>query len=530
MSSYIFLLETFYVLLLLFLGLYFYYKTKYALQAYQQSSYNFKRYIKYIKENYKYTLGVNELLLVLIIVIFYNVSFSMPFLTLFKYFLLIFFTYYNLKFFNISRSRYTQKLPLKITSRVKRLLFTLVALILIVFIILLNVLNSIILAIVIFTYFINFLILLAGFVNKPIEKFIYNNFKTKAKNKINSFSNLTVIGITGSYGKTSIKNIVFDILKSEKITLKTPSSFNTPMGVSITVDQELNKMYENFIVEMGAYYKGEIKELCDMSSPKIGIVSSIGKQHLETFKTIETIQSTKMELIESLPKDGLGVLNYDNKYIRDYKIKNNVKMKWYSLENENVDLYAYDVKYLEDGMEFKIKFEGNVYNVKTLLLGKYNIYNILAGILVADFEGISMDNIVSNILTIDPIPNRLEFKRINSNLTIIDDSFNGNVDGMIEGINILKHYKNKKILITPGIIDGGNENDLLNEKVSENILGIDSAIIIGKYNRDALTKNIHPHVTVKCYDNFIDGYNEAIKDDVSKTILIANDLPDKYNK
>ncbi len=524
MVGYVIFLLPLYLLVSFCVLVYFFIKTKYALQAFQQSAYNNGRYINYIKSNYKYSFGINELLPIFIL--FFNVSFVNIGWLLLKYILVFFFLYYNLKFFNISKRNYTEKIKLNVTARVKRLLFTLVVLVLLFLIIFGFSLFNLLLI----NYFIYLIIMLANIINVPMERYIRRGFKKKAMKKLESFSNLTVIGITGSYGKTSIKNIINDVLKDYEITLPTPSSFNTPMGLSITINNDLNKMHENFIAEMGAYYKGEIKELALMVKPKIAVVSSIGPQHLETFKNIENVQSTKMELVEYVDKDGIAILNYDNKYIREYEIKNPVKTAFYSIENKDVDLYADNIVYLEDGMSFDIYFKDQKYTLKTKLLGKHNVYNILAAILVADYKGISIDNIIKSISKLSKIEHRLELKEISNDLTIIDDSFNGNIEGLKEGVNILSKYKETKVLITPGLIDGGEENYALNVEYAKSIKGIDHVIFIGNYNRKALNEGIEKCKDVQNFDNFIDGYNYAINNvKGKKVILMANDLPDKYN-
>ncbi len=535
MVFYLFLISTFVLVTSMFLTIYIIIKYKTLIQGYQQSVYDTKRYINYIKENYKYTFGINELLPIIFLSFtnIYSSDSTLYVKNIILYLLAILFIYYNLKFYNIAKKRYQEKLPLKYTWRVKRLIITSVIIILISLLILLPLLKyKIFITIIILIYTLPINILISGIINTPIENHIKKKFKKTAINKLKDLKNLTVIGITGSYGKTSIKNIINDILKEEEITLQTPSSFNTPMGLTITINNDLNKMHENFIAEMGAYYKGEIKELAQMVSPKIGIVSSIGPQHLETFKTIENVQNTKMELIENLPADGLGILNYDNKYIRDYKIKNKVPIKWYSLENENVDLYAYNIKYLKNGMEFTIKYKEKEYEIKTKLLGKHNIYNILAAILVADYKGIPIEKTINNIKKVSKIPNRLELKNISEELTIIDDSFNGNIEGMQEGINILSKFDNIRILITPGIIDGGKKNFEINKKLAITIKNIDYIYIVGNYNKKALLEGLKNNKSIEIHteDNFIDAYNLAVNIKGSKTILIANDLPDKYNK
>ncbi len=527
----VFILSSLFLILFIFLGLYLIFKTKYAIQDYQQSAYNSTRYVKHIRENFKKIFGLNELLLIAIYVLFYFINRNSDKINLFllniQYFLLVLFSYYNLKFFNISKKRYEEKLPLKYTSRVKRLIVTIVILMIIVMYLSILYLN-IFLGLIILTFGTYIIVLLAGIINLPIEKVVQGSFKNKAIKKLLTYQDLTVIGITGSYGKTSIKNIIYDIISPEIITLKTPASYNTPMGISLTINNDLTNMYESFLVEMGAYYVGEIKELCDMVHPKVGVVSSIGPQHLETFKNVENVQKTKMELIENLPIDGLGVLNYDNEFIRNYNVKNDVTIKWYSLENKDADLYAYDVRYLSSGMSFKFKYLNEDYEVFTKLLGKHNIYNILAGIIVADFLGISIEKIVENAQKIKPISNRLEYKKVNDEIILIDDAFNGNIEGMLEGLNILRHYEGKRILITPGIIDGGLENEAINERLSENIFGIDNLVIIGEYNKEALRRFVGEEVEVNEFDNFLDGYNFSLNIKGKKTILIANDLPDKY--
>lgn len=510
------ILITLYFINLLFLLLYGFYKSKNAFLAYQQSMYNNTRYLRYIRENYKYTLGVNELLMLFV---FFIPNYHIRFL------ILCIIGYYNLKFFQISKKRYTEKLKLNKTSRVKRQFATFGIIILILlFVFPFKFLIDLILII----YLINFIIMFVGLINRPYDVYVNYKFKKKAIKKLSTRDDLCVIGVTGSYGKTSIKNIICDVLEDYEPTLKTPSSYNTPTGISITVNEQLTKLHKNFIAEMGAYKIGEIKELTDMVKPDIAIVSSIGPQHLETFKNIQNVQRTKMELVENLESGKVAILNYDNKYIRDYKIKNKkIIIKTYAIEDKNVDLCAYDIKYMENGISFKIKFLEKEYVVRTKLLGKHSIYNILAAIMVGALKKIDINVIIDSVYKIESIKNRLELKYIDSTLTIIDDSFNGNIEGMKEGINILQKMQGEKILITPGIIDGGSSNDDLNQEYGKYINEIDKVLIVGKYNREVLKKNISVE-TIE-FDNFLDAYNYATQNKNKKTVLIANDLPDKYN-
>lgn len=524
--------------------LYLYFKTNKALLVFQQGAYSAKRMITYMKENYKYSYGINELcLLIAPIILLFKPSY-----VALSLFIMFFFSYYNLRFYNLNAKRYDQKLKLKITSRVKRLLITLSLLIILIFGSLIFALYSygydflslnfylyLYITFVLVVYLIFILVILANTINAPIEMMVRNHYKKLAKNKLAKIPNLEVIGITGSFGKTSTKNVVGSILAKKQPTLISPASYNTPMGLTMTIDKELSNLYRYFVAEMGAYKPGEIRELVNLVKPKYGIVTSVGHQHLETFKSIENVTKTKMELIEGLPTNGLGIINYDNEYIRNYQIKNDVKVLTYSLQDDSCDIYGFDIKYQEQCMEFKFKLHKQTYSCSTKLLGRHNVENIMAAILLADHLGYSIDNITSAIKRLAPVKNRLELKRVNNKTIMIDDAFNANEVGIKESIYILGQYQDKKrILITPGLIDLGS----ISEKI-HNDLGmyltkyVDQVMIVGDYNYqdiiDGIKQTDFDLKRVKKYDNFLEAYRDAISIDEDKVILVANDLPDKFN-
>lgn len=524
---YYFFLATFLVFYFIMAITYYKLKSSKAFLNLQQSAYDNSRFFKFIKGHYKATFSVNELF-ILIFFIFLDGADFLLMMVLASYFM-----YYNLRFLNIANSRFISKLKLNITMRVRRqiVVFTIIN---IISLILLVIYTNLLVASVLLTYLIYPILFITNTILIPIEKYIKLKFKKQAVNKLESFSNLFVIGVTGSYGKTSIKNMVGGLLSEYERTLITPESYNTPMGLTITINKYLEFYHQNFIAEMGAYYSGEIKELADMVSPKVGIVSSVGPQHLETFKTIENICKTKMELIEALPSDGLGILNYDNEYIRNYKVKNNVKCVYYSLENPHVDLYASHIKFEDGMMTFDVTYLNQQYPVKSKLLGRHNVENILAAILVAINKGYDIEDICRKVYRLQPVKNRLEYKYINEQLSILDDAFNSNVDGIKEAINILHSFEHKRrIIITPGLIDLGPLTESFH-----NELGIlmadkcDDIFVVGKLNRDAILKNINKEKLDHVYvvDDFITAYNQAINLGGEKVVLIANDLPDKFNE
>ncbi len=523
-----FFLATFLVFYAIIAVTYYKLKAGRAFLNLQQSAYDNMRFLRYIKSHYKVTFGINEIFVLIFFFIepIYNNK-------LLLILLISYFTYYNLRFLNISNNRYKAKLGLNVTNRVKRqiALFSIISLV--AFIILSFVLN-IIIALIIITYLVYPILLITNTLLLPIEKNIKNSFKKKAVVKLKAQSDVYVIGITGSYGKTSIKNMVGGLLNEYERTLITPESYNTPMGLTITINNYLKFYHQNFIAEMGAYYKGEIKELADMVSPTIGIVSSVGPQHLETFKTIETITNTKMELIEALPSDGLGILNLDNKYIRNYEVKNDVKCVYYSLEDKNADIYGFDISYDNGIMSFHVLYDNQTYEVKSRLLGKHNVENILASILVCVHKGFDIKEVCQKVSKLQPVKNRLEYKYINHELSILDDAFNSNVDGIKEAVNILNTFEDKrKIIITPGLIDLGSMTESFHNELGTLLTDkCDDIYIVGKLNREAILKNINEKDLERVYifDDFINAYNDAINKKGQKVILIANDLPDKFNE
>lgn len=515
--------------IVLLLGLYLFFKTKKQLQILQQSVYDNKRYLTHMKLNKQQYIALNELLTLATVFLYY-------FSPIIACSILLILTYYNLRFLNMSTIRFKAKKQLVVTKRIQRLLLT---------IIIISTVSSYLLAMILPIYYVlvaitwimPLIVLVSNAINIPIERHIQNKFKKMAMKKLAQSRDLFVIGITGSYGKTSIKNIVNDMLGEFEPTLMTPASFNTPNGISITVNNHLNPLYRNFICEMGAYYKGEIEELAVMVDPDVAIVSSIGPQHLETFKTIENIQATKMELVENLVTGGVAILNYDNQYIKNYQVnRKDIKVYSYGLDSTNYDLYATNIEYLNDGMSFTVidNTTNRNYEIKTKLLGKHNIYNVLAALIVCKVKGYDLDRTCQLFNKVKPVEHRLQLKKISDDTIIIDDAFNGNREGILEGITILSKYEGyKKIIITPGLIDMGTMSDEAHYAIGQKIAQcVDEAMIVGKLNWQAIKNGFETEQTncnIENYDNFLTAYGQAMAIPGKKVVLIANDLPDKFN-
>ncbi|MDE6682443.1 MAG: hypothetical protein K2J87_03360, partial [Muribaculaceae bacterium] len=227
-------------------------------------------------------------------------------------------------------------------------------------------------------------LIIADIILMPVEKMINQGFINDAKKILRSMPDLKIIGITGSYGKTSTKHYLQRVLSEKYDVLITPGSYNTPMGVVRTVREYLKPYNEVFICEMGAKQKNDIKEICDIVHPHCGIITAVGPMHLESFKTIENVQATKFELADELPSDGFIVINNDFEFCANRPV-DNVKAIRYGITNtKGCDYIATDIRYTPNGTAFVIKGkEGFTLEVETRLLGECNVSDLLAAAVMA---------------------------------------------------------------------------------------------------------------------------------------------------
>ena len=380
----------------------------------------------------------------------------------------------------------------------------------------------------------NFVIEIVNIINKPVEKLVYLHFYNMAKHKIQDMPRMNVIGVTGSYGKTSSKNILADILKVKYDTLPTPQNYNTPYGLMLTINNKMDKFTEYFIAEMGACEVGQIKELCDFVKPKYGILTRIGVAHLDSFKTEENIQKTKFELIESLPSDGIGILNKDDPKQTSYKIKNNCKIVWIGIDSD-ADYKAYDIKYTHKGMSFKVKIDNKEYKFESILIGRANIYNILAGIALAHQLKMNIEDIERGVRGIKPTEHRLQMKKLGK-LNIIDDAYNSNPVGSKMAIEALSLMPGQKVIVTPGMIELKDQEYKLNYEFGLQMSKVcDKIILVGhkqtKPIQDALKESKYKESNIYITDNVKEAFNiisKECKEDAY--VLLENDLPDIFNE
>ncbi len=379
------------------------------------------------------------------------------------------------------------------------------------------------------------IVLAAVWILVPVEKRINRNYYNEAKNILQSMPDLKIVGITGSYGKTSTKHYLHRILSECYQTAMTPGSFNTTLGVIRTIREHLKPYDKVFIVEMGAKQPGDIKEICELVHPSIGIITAVGEQHLESFGSIENVQKTKFELVDSLPADGLAVINNDFEKIADRKVNNTPCVRYAVSATGDASWTAENVEYSERGTSFIAKGEGLEIPLATKLVGECNISNLLACVAVAVHLGVPVDKIRYAVSRIEQVEHRLNLKRTPAGITIIDDAFNSNPMGSAMALDVISRMTGgSRIVITPGMIELGERTEELNRRFGEKMASCaDIAIVVGKYNREAIVAGLKdggmPDGSVMLADTFAHA-QQLLQGIVSfgDTVLYENDLPDTF--
>ena len=431
-----------------------------------------------------------------------------------------------------SKNKTKAKKPLVFTARVKRLTVTGAVLLAlwaaVIYFSPLWILLQLIANLLSFVF-----VLLANFINKPVEKAVAGKYIRDAKKIIAKNPGLKVIGVTGSYGKTSSKYILTEILSRKFTTLMTPESYNTTMGVVRTVREKLKPVHEIFVCEMGAQNTGEIKEICDIVHPDYGIITSIGPQHLETFKTIENIVKTKLELFDALDNKENSVVNLSSELIKQNKPS---KATGYSLTAEgDGKYYADDINYGPSGASFNICGEGiEPFRVESKLLGKHNILNIVGAAALALKLGMTPDEIATAVKRIKPVPHRLQPIKQAGGILVIDDAFNSNLEGAKSAVEVLGGFeKGKRMLITPGMVELGEKeyefNRIFGQHAAENC---DYIILVGEKQTKAIKDGLTNFPDEKLF--IATDLTEALAQMKAVagegwTVLFENDLPDLYN-
>ena len=500
------------------------------LQMLQQNSYFGTRYFKWLKESYTMPLCLSSFVFCISSYFYLNELYVLQ-LILFTVLLII----------RISLAVKTHKKSIKklvVTARIKRLFVTefliLLALILLSQFIKNETASEILLIVCFMLSSISpLLVYLALILTKPIETIVSNYYINDAKKILRSHKNLKVIGITGSYGKTTTKFILNRILSEKFNTVCTPQSFNTPMGVVRTVRTLLKPQTEVFICEMGAKKLGDIKEICEIAKPQMAIITSVGKQHLDTFGNEENVFKTKFELYDFVKnKGGKTFVNLDSEGI---KSRLDTTLEGIVPFGNNTEYFADNIKYSDFGSTFDLNLKGDKISVRTALLGTHAVADIVSAAAVAHTLGVSAEDIRFAIASLKATEHRLELKPFKMGSLLIDDAYNSNPEGCLEAVRVLSHFEDRtKVIITPGLIELGDKEYECNYNLGlEAAKHCDIIILVGKNRskpmRDAIATTNFPQDKVFVASSFkeaIDIYMPFCNE--KSVVLLENDLPDNY--
>lgn len=330
------------------------------------------------------------------------------------------------------------------------------------------------------------------FLSIPTE--LYRDFVIqKAIKLLREKKNLLVIGITGSYGKSSTKDYSAQILAKKFNVVATAGTQNTPIGIANTILTKINDETEVFIVEMGAYGQGEIAGMCQMVNPKIGVITAVNFQHASLFKDLNSTMAAKYELIESLPKDGIAIFNINNANARILFNKTRKKKKVFCYTKKDNDknfdedkinpdrIIAENVVVNQKDVLFTARIDSLAFDFRAPLLGAHAVENILPAVYIAHHLGVSPVQIEDAVLHLRPVPRTMA--RIEKNdLVFIDDTFNANPDAVLAACEYLRIYKGKKMMVLQPMIELGKKAETEHYRVAREVSRICNVILLTNRN------------------------------------------------
>lgn len=541
-----------------------YTRIRYFLQMLQQHGYKTHEYRSWILDHFSTRVLTTEHILYNIVI--FAFIYSLAQVITFVAGVIIMFVFTLFWFGSVSRYRPAKdKKPLVFTPRVKRLSATLAVLILPVY----YYLGGFIFSSELFymsqtieepvgnfltadPYFLAFLLCMvdmaipflifpAAWLMKPVERTIQNGFKKQARAKIASMPHLKVIAITGSYGKTSTKFVIDAFLKERLNICVTPGSYNTPMGICKVINNDLEAAHQVLILEMGARYKGNIKELCNIAKPDISVVTNVGLAHLETFGSQKAIAHEKATLARELKPGGLLVLNGNDPIVKNMG-ENRTDIKRIITGKETGEIWADNQSVDPDGTTFTLCWTRDGRNdsttITTPVLGNHNIQNIVQAAAVALHFEIRPETIAIAASRMEPVEHRLELKK-QGELTVIDDAFNSNPVGAKNAVEILASFTTgRRIIITPGMIELGELEEEKNRELGVHIgkSGIELAILVGADRTEPIRKGIEEsrsgqNPEIKTVSTLFEA-NEFLQSFAAPgdVVLYENDLPDTYTE
>ena len=498
---------------------------RYSVQMFQQNSYRLERYNRWLRSTGEWHSRAN------MVAVLGGVA-----LTLLPHWGMMLFLGVWMLIIAIAEFSIRYKIPIVYTMRVKRLMATrLVMTFAIVTIVHIFAPRYTLLAMMLLA--IDYWTIVANIINRPMEAAITRWYYNDAKRILRSMPHLTIIGITGSFGKTSTKHFLHRILSERYNVLMTPGNFNTTLGVVRTVREHLKPHHEVFIVELGAKERGDIKEICDLVCPNMGIVTSVGEMHLETFGSVENVARTKFELIDALPEGGFGIVNIDSEAAYNHIKANGIRVKTYAIDSCEADYRATDIAYSTQRTTFSVEHDKQKDdNYATHLLGRGNILNITAALAIAEKMGVTLEARRRGVKQLEQVEHRLSM-RTSGGVTILDDAYNSNPTGARMALEVLSGFDTTgaRYVVTPGFVEMGakqyDNNRMLGIDIAQ--AKADGVIVVNEVNRAAITAGLEAGGYDMARVTTVASFKEAMAELQPRlkrgdVVLYENDLPDSF--
>ena len=499
--------------------------TRYAVQMFQQNSYRTERYNRWLRQTGEWHSHMN--IVALLAALCFAFTTHIAALILFGLWMAI---------IAIAEFSIKYKVRLAYTMRVKRLILTRMLLTAaIITLVHIYAVEYTLVAAMLLT--LDYWTILANCINKPLEAAITRWYYNDARRILRAMPNLKVVGITGSFGKTSTKHFLYRLLSERYNVLMTPGNFNTTLGVVRTIREHLKPHHEVFIVEMGAKQRGDIKEICDLVQPTMGIVTSVGEMHLETFGTVENIARTKFELVDAVGAKGLAVVNIDSEAAYNHLKKCAIKATTYGIESAEADYRASEVRYSQVETTFNLERGGRVEEgYATHILGRGNILNITAALAIAEHMGITPEECRRAVKQIEQVEHRLSM-RCGGGVTILDDAYTSNPTGARMALEVLAGFATEgcRYVVTPGFVEMGAKQYDNNRAFGGNIAHAnpDGVYVVNEINRKAITEGLKDGGYAEERISHVASFKEAMAElqprlKAGDVVLYENDLPDSF--
>lgn len=481
------------------------------LYLWQLKEYHIGRFIDHFRTAKGKSLVLNPVLALKVVLL--------PFLWFFPLLWIVLLALYALEFLRIIRKRKV----FRPSFTLKTLLLTLLgALVMVVFAVSVSSLKIFAFWLLLFDVLSPVLFSLLVLFLQPLVVFQRNRIISRARNKRNGFKGLKVVGITGSYGKTSTKEFLAHILSKRFNVLKTKAHQNSEVGVSRAILEDLTQDHEVFVCEMGAYNKGGISLLAGIAKPHIGVISGINEQHMATFGSQENIIQAKFELIDALPQGGIAILNKDSENVKKEDVllhnKGLQKVVWCSTKDDS-EVSARNIKVKKDKVSFLLVAKEKV-EVSVPVIGAHNVQNILLAVAVALELGMSFDEIAKALLD---IPKELSAMQVHiDRFNVIDSSYSANPDGVLSDLEYLKLWQGPKAVIMPSLIELGKASKSVHERIGRKIAEVCDLAIITTKDRFKEMRNgaIESGMDRIVYLDSPKDITQTLKDAGVKTVLL----------